>query len=73
MNDTMKAETGKTVVDQINQYLVEEAKNMLLAPNVSISETAYQLGFEYPECFSRLFKKNTGMSPRDYINAQSIN
>ena len=73
MRDTIKAETGKTAVDQINLYLVEEAKNLLLAPNVSISETAYKLGFEYPQYFSRLFKKKVGMSPKEYIENASMN
>lgn len=69
MSDMIKAETGKTAIDQINLFLIEEAKNLLLAPNASISETAYQLGFEYPQYFSRLFKKKTGMSPKAYINS----
>ena len=73
MSDTIKAETGKTAVDQINLYLVEEAKNLLLAPNASISETAYKLGFEYPQYFSRLFKKKTGVSPKEYIESASLN
>ena len=71
MSDSMKAATGKTAVDQVNLYLVEEAKNLLLAPNVSISETAYNLGFEYPQYFSRLFKKKTGLSPKEYIQSAS--
>lgn len=69
MTDMIKAETGKTAIDQINLFLIEEAKNLLLAPNASISETAYQLGFEYPQYFSRLFKKKTGVSPKEYIEA----
>jgi AraC-like DNA-binding protein len=73
MSDTIKAETGKTAVDQINLYLVEEAKNLLLAPNASISETAYDLGFEYPQYFSRLFKKKTGVSPKEYIEKAGVN
>lgn len=73
MRDTIKAETGKTAVDQINLYLVEEAKNLLLAPNASISETAYKLGFEYPQYFSRLFKKKVGISPKEYIESASLN
>ncbi|MEO0469668.1 MAG: helix-turn-helix transcriptional regulator [Bacteroidota bacterium] len=71
MSDMIKAETGKTAVDQINLFLIEEAKSLLLAPKVSISETAYQLGFEYPQYFSRLFKKKTGMSPKVYIEMHS--
>ena len=73
MRDTIKAETGKTAIEQINLYLVEEAKNLLLAPNASISETAYKLGFEYPQYFSRLFKKKTGLSPKEYIENATMN
>ena len=73
MNDTIKAETGTTAVDQIHLYLIEEAKNLLLTPNASISETAYKLGFEYPQYFSRLFKKKTGLSPKEYIGSVSSN
>lgn len=73
MSDTIKAETGKTAVDQINLYLIEESKNLLLAPNTSISETAYKLGFEYPQYFSRLFKKKTGISPKEYIESAGMN
>ena len=69
MSDSIKAETGKTAIDQINLYLIEEAKDLLLAPNASISETAYKLGFEYPQYFSRLFKKKTGVSPSEYIES----
>ena len=69
MSDTIKTETGKTAVDQINLFLIDEAKNMLLDTHASISETAYKLGFEYPQYFSRLFKKKTGMSPKAYIES----
>lgn len=73
MSDTIKAETGKTAVDQINLFLVEQAKNLLLSPNLSISETAYQLGFEYPQYFSRIFKKKVGISPKQYIEQAQLN
>ncbi len=73
MSDTIKAETGKTAIDQINLYLIEEAKNLLLSPNASISETAYKLGFEYPQYFSRLFKKKIGISPKQYIAQAHMN
>ena len=73
MSDTIKAETGKTAINQINLYLIEEAKNLLLEPNVSISEAAYKLGFEYPQYFSRLFKKKVGLSPTAYRDSHLLN
>jgi AraC-like DNA-binding protein len=73
LSDSIKTETGKSAKDQINLFLIEEAKNLLLTPNMSISETAYKLGFEYPHYFSRLFKKKTGMSPKEYIKKHSLN
>lgn len=73
MSDTIKAETGRTAVDQINLFLVEEAKSLLLNPNLSISETAYKLGFEYPQYFTRVFKKKVGMSPKQYIEQAQLN
>lgn len=73
MSDTIKAETGRTAIDQINLFLVEEAKSLLLNPNLSITETAYKLGFEYPQYFTRVFKKKVGMSPKEYIKTYSFN
>ncbi len=73
MSDSIKSETGKTAIDQLNLYLIEEAKNLLLAPNTTISETAYKLGFEYPQYFSRLFKKKVGISPKEYVESASLN
>ena len=66
LSDSLKAETGKTAIEHLHLYLVEEAKSMLLTPHVTVSEVAYQLGFEYPQYFSRMFKKKTGMSPKEY-------
>lgn len=73
LSDTLKTETGKTSVDLINLFLIEEAKNLLLAPNASITETAYKLGFTYPQYFSRVFKQKMGISPRQYIEQQRLN
>lgn len=73
LSDTLKKETGKTSTEHIQLFLINEAKELLLAPNASISETAYQLGFEYPQYFSRLFKKKVGVSPKQFIEEHSMN
>ena len=66
LSDMLKQETGKTAIDLIHIYLVNEAKNRLRTDIQSVSEIAYQLGFENLSYFSRLFKKETGVSPNQF-------
>lgn len=68
LSDLLKQETGKTALELIHLYVISEAKNMLVAGGRSISEIAFQLGFENPPYFSRLFKKEVGISPTEYQN-----
>jgi len=73
LSDTLKKETGKTTTEHLQLYLIDEAKNMLLKPNKSVADVAYELGFEYPQYFSRLFKKKEGISPTEYIEKHTLN
>ncbi len=73
LSDTLKKETGKTTNEHLQLYLINEAKNILLKTNKSISEVAYQLGFEYPQYFSRLFKKLESLSPSKYREKHRLN
>jgi AraC-like DNA-binding protein len=68
LGDLLKKETGLNAQEHIHLYVIEEAKNILLNSNQSVSEIAFQLGFEYPQYFSRLFKQKTGTSPVEYRN-----
>lgn len=64
--DLIKRETGKTALDFIHLKLLETAKEMVLDNTKSISEIAYDLGFKYPQHFTRLFKQKVGVSPNEY-------
>lgn len=64
--DLVKKETGKTAIEYIHLKLINIAKNMILDPSKSVSEIAYELGFKYPQHFTRMFKNETGMSPNEY-------
>lgn len=66
LSDLLKKETGMNAKDRIHHFLIEEAKNSLLGSNKSVSEIAYELGFEYPQYFSKLFKQKTGTSPQEF-------
>ncbi len=68
LSDLLKQETGKTALELIHLYVISEAKNLLVEGNRSITEIAYELGFENPPYFSRLFKKEVGMSPKEFKN-----
>lgn len=68
LSDMLKKETGKSIKEHINGYIINKAKSILLNSNRKVSEIAYDLGFDYPQSFTRLFKKQTGMSPVEYRN-----
>lgn len=65
-SDLLKSETGKNTQEHIHYYLLEKAKSRLVNSNLTINEIAYQLGFEYPQNFSKLFKKKVGISPTSF-------
>ncbi len=66
--DMIKKTTGDTASNYIRQYVIQQAKNEL-ATGATIAQVAYILGFEYPQHFSRMFKKQTGITPSDYCES----
>ena len=66
LSDLLRQETGKTAMELIHIFLIGEAKNMLQASENTVAETAYVLGFENPPYFSRLFKKEVGLTPIEF-------
>ena len=64
--DLIKKETGKTAQEYIQLKLIDAAKDRLLDPSRTVGQVAYELGFQYPQHFTRLFKKVTGQTPTDY-------
>jgi len=66
LSDLLKKETGKNTQEHIHFHLIETAKNRLLSSCLSVSQIAYDLGFEYPQSFGTLFKKKVGMSPNKF-------
>ncbi len=66
LSDMLRALTGQNAQQLIHQKLVEKAKEILSTSNLSVSEVAYQLGFEHPQSFSRMFKAKTKLSPLDF-------
>lgn len=68
-SDLIKKMTGESPGRQIRRYIIRQIKNEL-ASGLSVAEAAYKLGFEYPSHLSRMFKKETGMTPTDYIQSR---
>lgn len=64
--DLIKKETGNTAQEYIQHRLIELAKERILEGKHTVSQIAYELGFQYPQHFSRLFKKNVGCTPNEY-------
>lgn len=64
--DLVKKTTGDTAGNHIRQSIIQRAKNGLTS-GASIAEVAYQLGFSYPQHLSKMFRKQTGMTPSEYV------
>jgi len=71
LSDLLRVHTGQNTQQHIHEKLIEKAKEKLSTTNLSVSEIAYALGFEYAQSFSTLFKKKTDMSPLEF--RQSFN
>lgn len=63
LSDILRSLTGQSAQQHIHDKLIEKAKTLLSTTNLSVSEVAYQLGFEYSQSFNKLFKKKTTISP----------
>ncbi|MCF1422895.1 helix-turn-helix domain-containing protein [Mangrovimonas futianensis] len=68
LGDLLKKETGKSAQEHIQLKLIEVAKTKMFGSEKSISEIAFELGFKHPQHFTRMFKKNMGISPLEYRN-----
>lgn len=66
LSDVLKRETGKNALESIHLFIMGKAKEMILNNNSSITQIAINLGFEYPQHFSKLFKQKVGMTPRAF-------
>ncbi|WP_294326623.1 helix-turn-helix domain-containing protein [uncultured Chryseobacterium sp.] len=66
LSDMLRVQTGQTTQQHIQNRLIEKAKELLSTTEMSVSEIAYQLGFEHPQSFHRLFKNRTSFSPLEF-------
>ncbi len=65
LGDVVHKATGGTAIGYIHSFVIEQGKNLLMNGH-NINETAHLLGFDYPQHFTRLFRKMTGLTPREY-------
>ena len=64
--DLVKKETGKSAQEYIQAKIIDVAKERVFNLDKSVSEIAYELGFKYPQHFSRLFKQKVGSTPKEF-------
>ncbi len=66
LSSLLKSLTGQTTQQHIHSKLIEAAKEKLSTTQLSVSEIAFELGFEHSQSFNRLFKSKTGVTPMEY-------
>ncbi len=67
--DMVKRQTGLNPKELINRKVVSLAKSKIVEPKATVKETAFSLGFQYPQHFVRFFKKETGLTPTEYAHS----
>ncbi|TAE90721.1 MAG: helix-turn-helix domain-containing protein [Runella slithyformis] len=70
LNRICHAVVGKSASMLVKEYLMEQAQKYLLHTSYSVSEISYLMRFEYPNYFAKLFKKHTGLSPKEFREVQ---
>lgn len=65
-SDLIRKETGITALSHIHNKVIDLAKTQIVSTSMTISEISYQLGFQYPQHFTRLFKREVGCTPNEY-------
>ena len=68
--DLIKKETGKSAQEYIQTRMIDLAKEMIAGTEKTVSQIAYELGFQYSQHFNRIFKKNVGYTPGEYRKLQ---
>jgi len=66
LTDMLKSLTGQSTQQIIHNKVIEKAKDVLSTSNLTVAEIAYQLGFEHPQSFHKLFKQKTSLSPLEF-------
>jgi AraC family transcriptional regulator, transcriptional activator of pobA len=66
LSDMLRTHTGQNTQQHIHNKLIEKAKEMLGNSSLSVAEIAYELGFEHPQSFTKIFKRKTNVSPSDF-------
>lgn len=69
--DLIKKETGKSAHEYITLKLIDVAKQRMFDATKSVSEVAYELGFKYPQHFTRVFKQHVGVTPLEYRSSMN--
>lgn len=72
LSDMLRAYTGQNTQQHIHNKVIETAKNLLASGNLTIAQVAYQLGFEHPQSFSKMFKRKINLSPMEFRQSLSF-
>jgi len=71
--DLIKKETGKSAQEHIQNKILDVAKNKIFGSDKTVNEVAYELGFKYPQHFTRYFKQHVGQTPNEYRGLNHLN